>query len=366
MPHSPISPLTLTLPLSGQPGLTPIPAPEAAGLSLAAPGAAQTEAKVVVVLATWNGAQNLAEQLESFRAQHLRPWRLIVSDDGSQDATPAILADFAASDPGFEVEILQGPRRGGAQNFLSLLRAVPEAADFVALSDQDDVWLPDKLARGVRLLRQLPQTAEVQSAPDRAGADPMAERPALIGGRSYVCDADLGQRQVSPMPRRAPGFRHALVQNFAGGNTMMLNRAATALVREAAAEAGRVVVHDWWIYQVVSGAGGAILFDEAPLLLYRQHGGNQIGANRGVRAKMRRMNWMLRGRFRRWNAINLHALAASAHRFTPENRAVLADFYRLQRAGLWERLAILRRVGLYRQGLEGTVSLWLAAILGRI
>jgi glycosyltransferase involved in cell wall biosynthesis len=304
---------------------------------------------VTVLLATWNGADNLAAQLDSYCSQSLRPARLMISDDGSRDETLACLSAFAASDPGFAVDLLSGPRRGGAQNFLHLLASVPEGTEFVALSDQDDVWLPDKIARGVRQLATVPP-----------------ECPALVGGRSYVCDATLGHRRLSPMPRRAPSFRHALVQNFAGGNTMMLNRAAVDLLRAAAQEASRVVVHDWWIYQVITGAGGRVLFDEAPLLLYRQHAGNQIGANTGLEAKLRRLRWMLRGRFRRWNAINLSALRASAHRFTPENREILEDFARLQRVGLMERLAILRRLGLYRQGLEGTLSLWLAAVLGRI
>lgn len=100
---------------------------------------------------------------------------------------------------------------------------------------------------------------------------------------------------------------------------MMLNRAAIDLLRASAAEAGRVVVHDWWIYQILSGVGGTVIFDEVPLLLYRQHGGNQIGANAGVSAKLRRFRWMLAGRFRRWNAINLSASWSSAHRSPPRN-----------------------------------------------
>jgi glycosyltransferase involved in cell wall biosynthesis len=305
--------------------------------------------EIAVLLATWNGAPNLGEQLASYRGQSLPPTQLIVSDDGSRDETLAILAEFVASDPGFAVDLRSGPKRGGGQNFLSLLRAVPESTDFVALSDQDDVWLPEKIERGVRILAQQP--------PDR---------PALLGGRSYICDSTLGNRRLSSLPSKPPGFRHALVQNFAGGNTMMLNRAAIDLLRAAATEANRVVVHDWWIYQVISGVGGVVIFDEAPLLLYRQHSGNQIGANAGIAAKLRRLRWMLDGRFRRWNAINLAALRASAHRFTPENRALIADFALLQRAGLWQRLSILRRLGLYRQGLDGRLSLWLAALLGKI
>lgn len=123
--------------------------------------------QIIVLLATRNGAAHLRAQLESFLSQLHRPTRLIISDDGSRDDTPAILAEFAASAPGFIVELKDGPRRGGAQNFLRLLQTVPKGTDFVALSDQDDVWLPDKIARGVRLLSQLP-----------------ADRPALLGGRS--------------------------------------------------------------------------------------------------------------------------------------------------------------------------------------
>ena len=310
---------------------------------------AVTGAQVTILLATWNGAANLRAQLDSYRNQTCLPARLLVSDDGSQDDSLAILRDFAASDPGFPVEILSGPRRGGAPNFLFLLKAVPPDTDWVALSDQDDVWLPDKLARGVRLLQAVPPGV-----------------PGLVGARSYVCNAELGARRLSPLPRRRPSFQHALVQNFAGGNTMMLNRAGIDLVRAAATEAGRIVVHDWWIYQVVSGVGGKVIFDAAPVLLYRQHATNQIGANSGLEAKIKRLRWMLRGRFRRWNAINLAALRASAHRFTAENRALLNDFAQLQRAGLMERLRLLRRLGLYRQGMAGTLSLWTAAILGRI
>ena len=304
---------------------------------------------VTILMATCNGAATLRAQLESLAAQSVAPLRLIVSDDGSGDATPAILAGFAADHPGLEMRIIAGPRRGAAANFLHLLRALPEVCGPVAFADQDDVWLPDKLARGLRALGQVPP-----------------ERPALVGGRSYVCDAQLGRRRLSRLPPESLSFRHALVQNFAGGNTMMLNGAGARLLRAAATEAGRIVMHDWWAYQIVSGAGGAVIFDRAPLVLYRQHGGNRIGANSGMAAGLRRLGWLLKGRFRRWNAINLRALAASAHRLTPDNREVLRAFGLMQRAGLVRRLLILRRLGLFRAGTVGHLSLWVAVLLGRV
>jgi len=304
---------------------------------------------IAILLATFNGAPNLREQLDSYAAQTQPAARLIVSDDGSRDETLAILADFAARHPELPLTLINGPHQGAAHNFLQLLRAVPPEIDMVAISDQDDVWLPEKLAHGAQAL---------------AAEDPGL--PTLFGGRSWVCDAQLGKRSLSSLPLRAPGFCHALVQNIAGGNTMMLNRAALDVLRPASIEPRRLVAHDWWIYQIITGIGGRVLFDPVPLLLYRQHGGNLIGANHGLAAKYRRLKLLLNGRFRHWNSVNIKALNASAHRLTPQNRQILANFEQLRHGGMIQRLRLLKRIGLYRQGLQGSLSLWLAAVLGKI
>ncbi|MDM7969439.1 MAG: glycosyltransferase [Paracoccaceae bacterium] len=302
-----------------------------------------------VLLATLNGAGSLQAQLDSYLVQTVPIGRLMVSDDGSSDGTLEILARFAAAHPAIAVQVMAGPGRGAAQNFLHLLRALPEDAGPVLFSDQDDVWLPGKVAHGLRALAAHP-----------------GDVPVLVGARSYVCDSDLGRRRLSARPTRPPSFRHALVQSFAGGNTMICNAAAAGLLRAAAQEAGRVVMHDWWAYQIVSGVGGVVVFDPVPQVLYRQHAGNRIGANLGWAAGWRRLGWLMRGRFRRWNAINLRALRASAHRLTPENREVLAGFENLRRSGLIGRVILLRRLGLVRRGMLGRLSLWVAVILGRV
>lgn len=309
---------------------------------------------IAILLACYNGAANLRAQLDSFCAQTLAPALLIVSDDGSTDASRALLAEFAAAHPELPVQLIEGPRQGAAQNFLHLLRAVPPGIDMVAISDQDDVWLPEKLVRGAAALAGVGLRG--------AGQD----LPALSTGSSWVCDADLAKLCRMPIPARPPGFRHALVQNIAGGNTMMLNHAALALLQAASLEARKLVVHDWWIYQIIAGVGGVVLYDPEPMLLYRQHSGNLIGANHGFVAKSRRLKLLLIGRFRRWNSINIKALTASAHRFTAQNRQILQDFDRLRRMTLLPRLRLLKQLGLYRQGLAGNLSLWVAALLGKI
>lgn len=313
----------------------------------------------VVVLACHDGAAHLRAQLDSIAAQCLRPDLLIIRDDGSRDDTLAVIRAFIASASGCAVELHQGPCHGAVDNFLTLIGLVPDWAQWLAFADQDDVWLAGKLARDWRLLSRLD-----------------VRRPALVGGPSLICGRGVrGAGGLAPVGRsRAPsaplGFRHALVQNFAGGNTMMVNRAGIDLLQGAAADlahAGlRPVVHDWWIYQLISGAGGQVQFGFQPLLFYRQHGRNQIGANRGVRAVIKRGIWMLTGRLAYWNGMNIAALQASSPRLTAENRALLLAFAGWRQRRLRDRIAGLKQSGLYRQGRAAQAGLWLAACLGKI
>ncbi len=305
-----------------------------------------TSPAVAILLATYNGVENLAEQLDSFAAQSHPPALLLVSDDGSTDATRDILAAFATAHPALPVQVLDGPKQGSAANFLSLLARCPTHIDMACFADQDDVWLPEKIARAVAQF----DGTELQ----------------LYCAHTWECDADLSNRRLSRSPRKPVGFRNALVQNIAAGNTIMLNRAALDLARAAAARTGKVAVHDWWVYQLMTGAGAQVIFDPEPVLLYRQHAGNLIGANRGWLATLRRLRHLFTGTFRDWNNINIAALEVSWDHLTPQNRALLHRFATGRTQGMRGRIAMLRDTGVYRQGALGQASLWLAALLGRL
>lgn len=303
---------------------------------------------VTILMAVYNGGAALPAQLESFAAQDHADWRLLASDDGSTDDSRAVLARFAAR--GHDVTVLEGPRQGGTANFMSLLRRAGEhgaGGHWLAFSDQDDVWLPDRLSRGLTAL---------------AGAPGVG----LYCSKTWITDAALQGRRLSPPRPRPLGFRNALVQNVVAGNTILLNPEGAALAAAAAREADAVVVHDWWIYQLLAGAGARVVHDDTPTLLYRQHGANQIGANDSRAAQVRRLRQMLSGVYRGWNDVNIAALRASAHRLTPENRALLEAFAALRTLPLPRRLRALRRLGLYRQGRVAQAALWLAAGLGRM
>ena len=307
--------------------------------------------RITVLLGLHDAGDDLAAQLQSYLDQSLKPAAILASDDGSGDATRDRFAAFAAGPAaaaGIACTLLDGPCRGGTANFLHLLARADPGGDFTALSDQDDIWLPEKLSRAAAMLA------------------PHAGRPALLGTRSWEWEPATGRRRLSRLVPAPHDFRHALAQNFAGGNTMVLNRAGLALVQRALPHVRAAAVHDWWLYQLVSGAGGTVLWDAQPHILYRQHGRNQIGANRGLGSKLRRLRAMLRGTYKGWNDLNLAALQANADLLNAEARAVLDRFARDRGGPLPVRLAMLRDTRLYRKGRINQATLWLAAALGKL
>ena len=309
---------------------------------------------VHVLLATYNGERHLAAQWASIEAQAGVDVVLHVGDDGSSDGTPALLRELAGRRSGAVREVAwldEPPRRSAARSFLHLLRNAVDArreAQWFAFCDQDDLWLPGKLARAVGCLTG--STAGV---------------PALYGARTLSVDEDDRELWLSPLFTKPPVFRNALVQSILGGNTMVMNRLAAELL--AGSAGADVVAHDWFAYQLVSGAGGSVVYDAEALLRYRQHADNEVGTNRGWKASWRRLRRLLRQEYRDWNARNVAALTAREHELTPDAREVLRAFSRARTArGPLARLRWLARSGVFRQFATQQAVLRLACALGRI
>lgn len=314
-----------------------------------APGQVYAPEHVAVLLALYDGAKYLEDQLESLARQTHSDWSLIISDDGSQDGWMEIVSGFSRRRAPNRVWITSGPRKGFAANFLSLVMIAGPIVPFAAFCDQDDVWMHDKLARALTALRKVP-----------------VDKPAMYCGRSLVCSADLESHGPSPLFSRKPDFRNALVQNIGGGNTMVLNRAALDLVQDTYAHAKGVVAHDWWVYQIVTGAGGKVIYDQVPCVFYRQHDTNRIGANMTWRESFGRLMQLFAGRFRIWNTANIAALEKAAHWLRPEARETLDAFKEARGRGAMSRLIALRKAGLYRQTFRGTLALWLATLVRKL
>jgi glycosyltransferase involved in cell wall biosynthesis len=261
-------------------------------------GLAKHGARISVLMPTLNGSAFLQEQLESLLAQTRLPDCLLVSDDGSTDSTLAYLHSFAARAP-FRVRILRGPGRGAAANVLSLIASAPPGA--LALCDQDDVWMPEKLARARRALMGLPR-----------------ETPALYAGARIVTNRKLAPKGPIKVYPFVPDFPSSLRQNPAAGNTILLNGAAARLARFALRDLDTIPpFHDWWLCQLVLGCGGTALLDPVPQVLYRQHRHNLIGAGFGLRAGLQRIKWLVDGTYHSWASAQADALFASRNRLTP-------------------------------------------------
>ncbi|MEO9574394.1 MAG: glycosyltransferase [Tateyamaria sp.] len=303
---------------------------------------------VDILMAVYNGADKLPAQLNSFDVQTHCHWRLLASDDGSTDKSVQVLKTFGSVHPRGQVKVIKGPQQGASENFLRLLRHVANqdvSPSWIAFSDQDDVWLPDKISRALNTLRQY---------------DP--RRPTLYCSRTWVTCRNLSKRRMSAPRPRTPHFRNALVQNIAAGNTIVLNPAAVSLVLEAVNHVGPVVVHDWWLYQLVTGTGGKVVHDDMPSLLYRQHEANQIGVSDTAYARLRRLLQLLRGEFRAWNQTNIAALLSCGAVLRPDHLAMLESFARLSTLPVLKRMLLLKRLGLYRQTVGGTITLWFAVL----
>jgi len=308
-------------------------------------------AEVLILLAAYNGGRFIGEQIESLRAQTHADWHLLVRDDGSDDDTIAVVDRYRERDP--RIERLQDGRGrlGASGNFSALLEAAATRGfAAVALCDQDDVWLPERLEAGLRVLRG-------------AGAQPL-----LVHSDLRLVDATL--RPIADSYMAYQGIRHRdgtplrwlLAQNFVTGCTTLFNRALLDLALPLPREA---VIHDWWL-ALCAASAGRIAFVDRPTVLYRQHDDNTVGARRLMRPRRNgetAAGWRsgienLRRSFGQAAVLAERLERADASPLTIE----LARCYAmLPSQPAWRRLTTAWRAGFRRQGARG--PLFLASLL---
>lgn len=222
---------------------------------------------VTVVMATYNGGDFVAEQLQSLAAQTTLPSELIVSDDGSTDATMEVVRQFAEQAP-FPVVVRQNESRlGYGENFLAA--AWLATGDYIAFCDQDDIWHPDKISISVGGLVATGAELFVHSAVviDRNGRRVGRFRQGIW-------------RDVIHEPLRLSPW------SVYYGCTMMFPRRLLALLDVSRRgphtfDHDGLLSHDLWIYFLATTLGRVVV-DRTPLIGYRQHGGN---ATPGILAK---------------------------------------------------------------------------------
>ena len=227
-------------------------------------GAVVSEVPIQVVLPTYNGAPYLEAQVASIYTQTCRPERVLLRDDGSTDATPELIHKLQERyGPWLHVLPANG-NLGCTANVNRLLEAT--TAPYVALADQDDLWLPQKLENSMALMTQL-EARYGASCPFLVHSD-----LELIDQQGRPLGCRFLQRQRLDPHRTAPV--DLALTNVVTGCTALFNR---ALLQQALPIPAQALMHDWWLALVASVFGQIALVTE-PGVLYRQHGGNLLGS----------------------------------------------------------------------------------------
>lgn len=222
---------------------------------------------ITILLATYNGEEYLREQLESIKKQTYTDWKIIAGDDGSRDKTVEILREFACKFPDRIDYIENVPPTGSAKKNFAKLMSMAEESDYIMCCDQDDMWKSYKLEESMKKMNELEK---------RYGK----AVPLLIHGDVEVVDEE--EKVISDSMFKLSGIppvstvSKLMVQNNVTGCTMFMNQALLKKVLKSL-DRDEVIMHDYIValYARVFGYTDVI---ELPLLSYRQHGDNSVGA----------------------------------------------------------------------------------------
>ncbi|HFI0070227.1 TPA: glycosyltransferase family 2 protein [Streptococcus suis] len=285
--------------------------------------------KVNILMSTYNGQQFLAEQIRSIQEQSYTDWTLFIRDDGSSDNTKEILKDFERQDSRIHlIDSDKSDNLGVIKSFHKLVNH--DRADYYFFSDQDDVWLPNKLELSLK---------EAQNY--------LADLPLMVYMDLKVVNQDLEIMTESMVKSQSHHANTELVQelteNTVTGGVAMINHALAEMWQET----DDILMHDWYLALLASAFGNLVFIDQ-PGELYRQHSDNVLGAR------------TLSKRFKKW--IRPHILFAvywdliknsqkqARHLLqmplSQSNRELIEAFVTIMDKPMLERFRILRKYGL--------------------
>jgi rhamnosyltransferase len=265
---------------------------------------------ILVLLAAHNGAEWICDQIQSILAQENVVTFIVINDDGSTDETRNVLQKAFAANPRVNL-FPTSPAFGSAgQNFLFLIRSVSIARfDYVAFSDQDDIWFPNKLADAIALLRS---------------------NSAVATSSATLARWPNGVTKLIPLDRPATRADY-LFEGAGQGCTFLLSRAFYAKIREFFSTnrelTEQIHFHDWTIYALARSWDLCWIFNPEPSMIYRQHASNDTGARRSSHGIRRRLSLVRDG----WYAKQVSSIVSICYKAAPEKR-LIEEFYKILNA----------------------------------
>ena len=335
---------------------------------------------ITVLLATYNGEKYLREQLDSIYAQDADiNIKVFVSDDGSSDGTLDILKEYKgkygleysvrdknekrAVNPKLDKEL----QSGAWSNFMRLIRLAPES-DYYAFSDQDDVWLSNKISTAVE---QISNHSDIVLGYDSRGGSYEKEKPVVYYCNPITVDEDLKEIYRERVDTKDPvKYLHytdlysTVVHNKCQGCACVMNKALMDKLKMVSPDT--FIMFDWFTVTACLALGGTAIFDKRAFFLYRQHGTNVMGDKRafismlGIRAK-----YFFNKPDHRRQYMCKNVLKTYGKEIPRMNRLILKEVVQY-RKDFSHKLALLFDRGFYHDGLNYAVSFAVAVILGKI
>lgn len=222
---------------------------------------------ITIIMAVYNGQEYIREQLESLKDQTYTEWRLVIRDDRSSDKTAEIVKKFSDEVEQEVIFKVNEKPSGSAKNNFALLINDAKESDYVMFCDQDDIWKKDKIEITFNKMKQ---------AEERYGRD----FPLLVHGDVEVIDenGNINADSMFEMSHINADSKlpQILIQNHVTGCTMMCNKKLIAGISEYASSE-YIIMHDY-LAALYASVFGKIEVIKKPLLSYRQHSGNSVGA----------------------------------------------------------------------------------------
>ncbi|WP_081729413.1 glycosyltransferase family 2 protein [Pseudomonas sp. QTF5] len=318
---------------------------------------ANSSGSVTILLSTYNGEKYLREQIDSIVQQQYQDWVLLVRDDGSSDSTLEIVKSYSVKDARVQIIADGYGNQGPAGSFIKLLACVE--TEYFMFCDQDDVWLPNKVYDSIKILKSY-------------------DGPHLVFTDLKVVDEHLEEMSSSFMeksrfdPIKGVNFSKLLIQNVVVGCTIAANKKLLEESKLSAfATPNNIMMHDWWLALVASSLGKITYLDK-PTILYRQHGGNCLGAkDSGFRHYLRLLYnqkpWLKAQKY--LNRVILQAASFNecyGWRVTPSQRKLLSLTVGLRSGSVVLGLSKCFSSGISMHKLDRNVALLLSFIFGRL
>lgn len=301
--------------------------------------------RILVLLSAYNGERFIRPQIESILNQKTgNDIFLKIRDDGSNDCTCKIIENLQKEYPG-QIELIKGTNIGCNASFFYLLKTAEEY-DYYAISDQDDIWISDKLETAVNWLEAIKD-----------------DIPLLYSSTSYLVKNNLIPYGTTRKKERSFTIYNTIIQNICPGHGQVMNKKLLNLLRNNI-DISKIYVYDTWITNMAM-LYGKIIFNNRPYTLYRLHGDNQLGYGFG------RFGQMISSAKRSVNGDGRKYMIQiryfiDQNKVELERQGYLKELVRFVRSdSFWKRIKYTMNGKVYRQSKVETVAFYICYIIGK-